>query len=237
MTNRIFQRLLLGVVITVGVLSIVATSPPPSAYHFQDVSIEPAWRCPGADVEISWVLSQPAPVKVSVGGVEQVVTSDSGTTLPAELLDRGAPVSTVTLQIDSEDADTPDTYEITTLAKKRIVEDLAFHDSNMTFRLDQTGAWDDRVRIVGIKVEQVRKLACNGGAGSPPVWQVRPPSGKPFILRAHQKFSARLKTPLAPGGNWRLIPQGRNCRLPKSGLEPYLTVRFTAVCVGADSAS
>ncbi len=237
MTKRIFQTLVLGVVIAAGVLSILATSPPPSAYHFQDVSIEPAWRCPGADVEISWVLSQPAPVKVSVGGVEQVVTSDGGITLPAELLERGAPVSTVTLQIEAEDAGTPDTYEITTLAKKRIVEDLAFHDSNMTFRLDQTGAWDDRVRIVGIKVEQVRKLACNNGTASPPVWQVSPPSGKPFILRAHQKFSARLKTPLAPGGNWRLIPRGRNCRLPKSGLEPYLTVRFTAVCVGVDSAS
>ncbi len=237
MTDRIFHRLLFSAVIAAGILSIVATSAPPPPFHFQDVSIEPAWRCPGTDVEVNWVLSQPAPVKVSVGGEEQAVTSDSGTTLPAALLDRGAPVATVTLRIDAEDADLPDTYEITTLGAERTVEELAFHGSNMAFRLDQTGMWDKRIRIVGIEVKQVRDLKCMDGATSPPVWQVSPPSGKPFLLRARQKFSTRLKPPLAPGRGWRLIPRGRECRLPKSGLEPYLEVRFTAVCVGVKSAS
>ncbi len=237
MTDRIFHRLLFSAVIAAGILSIVATSPPPAAYNFQEVRIEPAYRCPGADAEISWILSQPAPVRVMVGDKELVTTAASRTTLPAALLERAAPVATVTLQIEAEDADYAHTYEIVTLAAERTIEETAFHEGNMVFGLHYGGVWDERIRITGFEVEQVRHLECMDGATSPPVWQVSPPSGKPFILRARQKFSTRLKPPLAPGRGWRLIPRGRECRLPKSGLEPYLEVRFTAVCVGVKSAS
>jgi hypothetical protein len=90
MTGLFFRRLALGVVFAAGIASIMSTSPPPPPFHFRDVSINPAWRCPGADVEIGWTLSRPAPVAIAVGGAEQVITTANRTTLPAELLEHNA---------------------------------------------------------------------------------------------------------------------------------------------------
>lgn len=237
MTGLFFRRLALGVVFAAGIASIMATSPPPPPFHFRDVSINPAWRCPGADVEIGWTLSNPAPVAVAVGGAEQVITTASRTTLPAELLEHNAPVAELTLRIDAEDADVPNIYEITTLGVERTVEDLAFHEKNMTFRMNQDGLWDARIRVTGFEVEQVRDLACEGEAVSPPAWEISPPFGAPFVLRAEQGYSGRLDPPLAPGSEWRIRPVGAKCRLPSSGLEPYLSIRLTAVCRRPDKSS
>lgn len=230
MIGLVFRRLALAVVFAAGIASIMATSPPPPPFHFREVSIEPAWRCPGADVEISWTLSRPAPVRVMVGGVEQVITTANRTTLPAELLEHNAPVAELTLSIDAEDPDVPHTNEINTLDAERMVENLAFHEKNMTFRMNQDGLWDERIRVIGFEVEQVRDLACEGEAVSPPAWEISPPSGAPFLLRAEQGYSGRLDPPLAPGSEWRIRPAGAKCRLPSSGLEPYLSIRLTAVC-------
>lgn len=231
------RRLGLGLVFAAGIGSILATSPPPPPFHFRGVSIAPDWRCPGADVEVGWTLSKAAPVTVMVGGKEQATTSADRTTLPAELLERNAPVAELALRIEAEDADVPRTYEITTLGVERTVEGLAFHEKRMAFRMNQDGVWDERVRITGFEIEQVRDLTCEGDAVSPPAWEVSPPSGAPFVLRAGSGYSSRLDPPLTPGRIWRIRPAGAKCRLPSSGMEPYLSIRFTAVCVGVNSAS
>lgn len=237
MTGTPVRRFLLFLVFIVGIASILATSPPPPPFHFQDLSIAPDWRCPGADVEVGWTLSKAAPVTVIVGGKELVTTSAGGTTLPAELLEHNSPVAELTLRIEAEDADIPGIYEITTLGRERTIEDAAYHKRRMAFRMNQTGVWDERIRITGFEVEQVRNLVCEGAAVSPPAWEVSPPTGDPFVLRAAQDYSSRLDPPPAPGRIWRIRPVGGKCRLPASGLQPYLTIRFTAVCVGAGSAS
>ena len=237
MNAHVFRRLGVALVFAGGIGAILATSPPPPPFHFRETNIRPDWRCPGADVEISWNLSKAAPVTVLIGGKEQVTTAAAGATLPAELLDRNAPVAEVALRIEAEDADYPRDYEITTLGRERTIEDAAYHKRRMAFRMNQTGVWDERIRITGFEVEQVRNLVCEGAAVSPPAWEVSPPTGDPFVLRAAQDYSSRLDPPLAPGRIWRIRPVGGKCRLPASGLQPYLTIRFTAVCVGAGSAS
>lgn len=236
MTGRLARNICLCLVLTAGVLSIMATSPPPPPFHFREVKIDPAYRCPGSDVAVSWILSQPALVSVAVGETELVTTADWGTTLPAEVLEHNAPVASLTLRLEAEDAEWPRTHQITTLGRGRTVEKLAFHAGDNEFRAQDRDLFDRRARAVGIAVEQVRSLACAGGAGSPPVWEVNPPSGPSFMLRAENGLSATLDPPPPPGGDWRLRPKGGACRLPSSGLEPYLSIRLTATCIGADDA-
>lgn len=236
MTGRLFRNFCLCLIFIAGALSIMATSPPPPPFHFREVSIEPAYRCPGSDVAVRWALSQPASVSVAVGETELVTTADGRTTLPAEVLEHNAPVATLTLRLEAEDAEWPRTHEITTLDGGRTIEKLAFHAGADEFRTQDQDLWDARARAVGIKVEQVRNLACAGGAGSPPAWEVSPPSGPSFIVRAENGYSAALDPPPSPGGDWRVRPKGGECRLPSSGLEPYLSIRLTAACVGADGA-
>ena len=237
MTGRLVRRLALVAIFIAGIGSILATSPPPPPYHFQDVRIAPAWRCPGADVRIEWELSKPAPVTILLGETEQVTSAAGAATLPAEVLDRDGPVARVTLRIEAEDADFPDSYEVTTLGAERSVEGPAFHERRMAFRMNQGGIWHHRIRITGVAAAQVRDLACEGDAVSPNAWEVTPPSGAPFMLRAEDGYAARPEPPLVPGEIWRLRPTGGDCRLPSSGLEPYLSIRLTAVCVGAGGAS
>lgn len=233
MTQLFFRKLALAVVFAAGVLSIMATSPPPPPYHFRKVEIEPVYRCPGSDVAVRWTLSQPAPVTVAVGDIELVTTIDGRTVLPAEMLEHNAPVATLTLRLEAEDAEEPSNYEIMTLGSGRTIEKLAFHAGGNEFRMDDSDLWDKRARVLGIKIEQVRNLECAGGAVSPPAWEVSPPFGPSFVVGAENGYSAVLDSPPAPGGDWRFRPKGGECRLPSSGLEPYLSMRLTAVCIAA----
>ncbi len=231
-----FRKAALALVFIAGIGSIVATSAPPPPYHFRDVNIEPLWRCPGGDVEITWELARFAPVRVMVDGKEFETSTASGATLPADLLDGGAPVAALELHIEAEDADYPREYEITTFGGERMVEELAFHTRGGVFRIDRRGVWDERIRVVGVKVVQVRNLVCEGNSTTPLAWEVTPPSGPSFLLRAEAGYSGSPDLAPPPGG-WKLRHRGGNCRLPKSGLEPYLEVTLTAVCVGVNSAS
>lgn len=233
MTGRLVRNLCLCLVFVAGALSIMATSAPPPPFHFRKVEIEPAYRCPGSDVAVRWTLSQSASVSVSVGDIELVTTAGAQTTLPAEVLDHNAPVAMLTLRLEAEDAEEPRTHEITTFGGERTVEELAFHIRGGVFQIDRRGVWDDRIRIIGVKVEQVRNLVCEGGAVAPSGWEVTPPSGPSFMLRAETGYTGSPDPAPPTGGGWRLRPRGGNCRLPDSGLEPYLSIRLTAACVGA----
>jgi hypothetical protein len=236
MTGHLIRNLVLIFVFAAGIGSILATSPPPPPYHFRDYGVAPAWRCLGADVAVNWKLSKPAPVRVAVGGAEQVVAEAEGTIMPATLLDREAPVAELELTILADDADFPQTISITTLATERELERLAFHERRMAFRMELHGAWDERIRITDFQIEQVRDLACEGDAVSPPAWEVTPPAGAPFLLDADRGYTGRLDPPLGPGRIWLVRPKGGACRLPSSRMEPYLSVRLTAVCAGVGRA-
>jgi hypothetical protein len=237
MTGRLVRNFCLCLVFIAGALSIMATSAPPPPFHFRKVEIEPAYRCPGSDVAVRWTLSQVASVSVAVGETELVTTSNGGALLPAEVLEHNAPVATLTLRLEAEDADEPSIHEITTLGSGRTIEKLAFRAGDDEFRTHDRDLWDERARVLGIKIEQVRSLACAGGNGSPPAWEVSPPSGPSFIVRAENGYSAALDPPPPPGGDWRFRPKGGECRLPSSGLEPYLSIHLIAQCVVTGGAS
>lgn len=237
MTGRILRKLALAAVFAAGIASILATSPPPPPYHFREVEVRSAYRCPSEDVTISWELSKPAPVTVLAGEVEIARSTEGGVTLPSALLNRQGTVIALSLRIDAEDADWPRIYEITTLDGPQTVEEPAFHSGGVEFKMHWQGIWNERARAVEIGIGQVRNLQCAGGAISPQAWEVVPPTGPVFELSAEQGFSGLLEPPPPVGGDWRFRARGGDCRLPSSGLEPYLSIRLTAVCVGAGGAS
>jgi hypothetical protein len=236
MTARFFRRLALAAVFVAGIASIMATSPPPRPNHFREVEVRPSYRCPGEDVIISWELSKPAPVTVLAGEAEIARSSEDGVTLPSALLNRQGTAAALSLRIDAEDADWPRSYKITTLDGPQTVEELAFHIRGVEFKMHRQGIWNERARAVAIGIGQVRSLRCADGAVSPRAWEVVPPVGPTFELSAKQGFSGLLEPPPPAGGEWRFRARGGDCRMPSSGMEPYLTIRLTAVCVAVGGA-
>ena len=232
MTGRLVRNICLCLVFIAGVLSIMATSALPTGTHFREVEIWPAYRCPGTDVVVRWVLNQPASVSVAVGKTELVTTAGNWARLPAELLEHNVPVATLTLRIEAEDANWPRTREIMTLGSGRTIKKLAFHTKNNEFTTQSGDWWDERARSLSVTVGQMRSLACAGGKASPPAWEVSPPSGPSFMLRAENGFLAVLDPPPPPGGDWRVRPKGGGCRPPSSGSGAYLMIRFIAKCPG-----
>lgn len=237
MTGGIIRRAMLFFLFAAGIAAILATSPPPPPYHFREVEVNPSYRCPGEDVTISWELSKAAPVTVLAGEAEIARSTEDGVTLPSALLNRQGTVAALSLRIEAEDADWPRTYEITTLDGPQAVEELAFHTRGVEFKMHRQGIWNERARAVEIGIGQVRNLQCAEGAVSPRAWEVVPPVGPAFELSAEQGYSGLLEPPPPAGGAWRFRARGGDCRLPSSGMEPYLTIRLTAVCVGAGGAS
>lgn len=237
MIGLFFRRLALAVLFVAGVASIMATSGPPPGPHFREVEIWPAYRCPGTDVAVRWELNQPAPVSVAVGETELVTTAGNWARLPAELLEHNVPVATLLLRIEAEGANWPGTREIMTLGSGRTIKKWALHTKNNEFTTQSDDWWDERVRTLSVTVGQVRRLACADGKGYPPAWEVSPPSGPSFVLRAENNYSAVLDPPPPPGGEWRFRSKGGDCRPLSSESEVKLLIRFIATCFGAGGTS
>lgn len=235
MTRPIIRSATLVMLFAAGVLSIIATAPPPEPYHFREVEIRPAYRCPGTDVSVHWKLSLPASVAVMLDGHTLAMTAADHAVVPAALLDGSAPDASLDLRIEAADdeAEPPATYDISTLRTDRQIDTLALRKNGMKFRTFHQDIWDDRVRIVAVSVKQVNYLLCARGAQSPPAWEVTPPSGESFLVHATDGYSASPVPVLRAGGIWWLRAKGGECRLSAIGQPPYLLLRLTASCSGA----
>lgn len=239
MIRHYFRPLALGVVFTVGIGSIMATSPPEPAVYFEETNIRPAWRCPGADVKIDWSLNEPAPVLVTVDGREYRLNGETkNLTVTADIFDRtDSPVEAV-LQIDTARADYPNRYEIRTLRHESRVDAAAYHTEDAGFTMNQgSGLWDRRIETVGFEIMTVRHFVCAGEAKLPHSWEVTAPSGQTFELRAGEGFERRLDPGIPAGGIWKLRPGGTDCRPVPSGLQPVINIRLTAVCRKSEKSS
>lgn len=258
MSSSLIRKLCLCLVFIAGVLSIMATSPALPDIYFSEVNVRPSWRCPGKDVTFDWILNEPAPVSVTVDGREYLMDAETNNlTVAARSFDRtNSPVDAI-LQVDTFEFDYWPRYEITTLTDRQTIERPAFHrrydksvmhsndpkaESARAFRINgyrvySRDSWDERIRILGIRVEQKRKFMCANSDGSPLAWEVSPPSGPSFMLRAEDDYSVSLDPKLSPNGTWLFHPKGGECQLPILGFEPKLSIHFTVQCVGADNSS
>lgn len=232
MTHPYLRGAALALLFAVGILPIMATSPPPPPYHFRNVEIRPTYRCTGADVAVSWKLSLPAAVTVVLDGRTLGTTDDNWFALPAAQLDRTGPAAELELRIagEEEEVERPATYDINTLRDEEVVELLAFRRDGMKFATFQQDIWDDRARVTGVSIKQVNYLLCARGAESPPAWEVTPPSGESFLVHAADNYSASSVPVRQAGGIWRLRAKGGECRWPAIGQPPYLSLRLTASC-------
>lgn len=215
-----------------GVLSIMATQPPPPAVYFEETNVQPAWRCPGADVTFDWRLNEPAPVLVTVDDREyRVGAGESNLIVPADIFDRTDSPMKAMLRTGMPDVDYPDRYEIRTLRHESWVQAWAYRTEATGFTLNQgSGSWDGRIEVRGFEITDVRHFACEGEVKLPQSWEVTAPSGQKFELRARKNFEGRFDPGLPAGGIWKLRPRGANCRPAQSGLQPKINIRLTAVC-------
>lgn len=239
MIMQYFRTLALGVVFALGIASIMATSPPEPDVYFEETSIRPAWRCPGADVTFDWSLNEPAPVSVTVDGREYRVDAETkALTVAADIFDQTDSPIKAELQIDIDYADYPDRYEIRTLRHESWVDAWAYHTEDAGFTMNQgTGLWDRRIETVGFQIMNVRHFVCADEAKQPQSWEVMAPSGQMFELRAGEDFERRLDPGISAGGIWKLRPRGADCGPARSGLQPDISIRLTAVCRQPDKSS
>lgn len=239
MIRQRFRTIALGVVFTVGIASIMATSRIESSVHFEDTNIRPAWRCPGTDVKIDWRLNEPGPVSVTADGREYRLNAETkNLTVAADIFDRtDAPVE-IALQVELADAGYPDKYEIRTLRQESLVSEGAYRTEDAGFTMNQgSGLWDRHIGITGFEITNVRNFVCVGEAKYPQSWEVTTPSGWTFELRASDGFERRLDPGIAAGGIWKLRPAGADCKPVQSGLRPEINIRLTAVCRRPENSS
>lgn len=231
MTELFFRRVALAVVFAAGVVSIMATSYPPDHY-FEETNIQPALRCPGANVVLGWRLNEPAPVSVTVDDQEfRMAGHDTKLTLSASIFDRTDSPTGIVLRVDRPDFDYPEKYDIRTLRHESWVSTSAFQTGDTGFTLNQgSGVWDHRIEVRGLEIMDVQHLNCTDGERFPRSWQVTAPSGKMFVLRAGENFERRLDPGVPAGGKWKLRPENADCRAVPSGLQPEINIRLTAVC-------
>lgn len=97
-----YRRLALWLLFAGGIGSILATSRP--GYYIGHVTIEPEFRCPNTDVRVEWTGGEPAPVVVSVDGVEIPPVDATALVIPAGRFDRDARESTLVFTIQHPEA-------------------------------------------------------------------------------------------------------------------------------------
>ncbi len=238
MIRQYLRRLALGVVFALGIASIMATEPGLPAYYFEEVSVEPAYRCPGTDVSLRWSLNQPAPVVIAVGDRRfQLGPEARGLTLEAGMLDRMGPSVEATFLIDTGDYYDGDSYIIETLTAPTVVAATGFPSGVGTFEMmQQSASWDADIRVVGFEIDGLRNMICEGES-SPTEWLITRFSLDRLVRRTGAVDSGRIEPGLSPTGVWRLRPRGTECRPAPSGLAARIEISFTAMCVSPDNPS
>lgn len=230
MTEYVVRKLSLTAVFAIGIASILATSPPPPPYYFREVTVAPAYRCPGTDVSLRWSLNEQAPVAVTVDGREfRQDAETNGMIVKAGILDGIEAPAEAILRIDLPDADYAESYRIETLARPTAVTVFAHYvgGGDPEMLLDLT-AWDERIRIVGVEVEGARNLVCEGETYPTP-WRIVASTGERLLRYPGSGESGRVDRRLPAGGVWHLRPHRARCTAP-TYRTPELRLRLAAEC-------